>query len=432
MSTRGTFSVAAEGIIGLGLEATRNTYKAPNVFLPITSESFMTQESNVYRRLLQNTADPVNVKAGNQSHEGTIEMEALHNIMPYFMLASRGEITKTTTGTSTKVHTYTLTPKSFGQLPNRRTLSVTIVRAGVVFAYTGCVVSSFSMTTSDGLLNMSYTMLASDEKTQALPKATWPDTIPFGAGEYKISIPSDTQVYDADTFTFNVNDNAENQFRLQDERRGPWFIKYGERTVDLDIERDFNSRKEFDDYKNQTSNAVKIEAITTDTPPGSVTIDLNSAIVDSFDVSLSGGQGDLIRASTSYMGVGAEIYTLKCTTGTADILLGGSEPYGWSQTELTGTKIVGTFEPPEFKGLPGANDSYAVTLSASDTFSSPITSGVTVAGDPSADGKATVSITGLTASTKYYLRCRVVAKTVGGVTSKASLWSDTVEFTTTA
>ena len=438
MTSRATFSVAAEGVVGIAIEDRPSVYKAPQIFVPITSESLSTQESNVYRRLLQDTPDPVNVKAGNEAHEGNIEMEALIEILPYFLFGMRGDVSKSA-GAGSGDHVYTFNPTTKGQKGDKGTLSLTIVRADVVFAYTGCVIGSLAFNVNDGLLNMTLGIMGADEGVQPAPSnPSWPATVPFGSGEYQIEIPVGTQVYDADTFTFNVNDNATSEYRLQNTRRGPWFIKFGERSVDLDTERDFNSRAEFDNYKNLTQRRVKITAVRRDDNERYLTIDLGSSVVDSHEVSLSGGQGDLVRASVKYMGVlpipgsqahtdlGGNIYRLTIGSG-LDLTVGAGRPYGWVEGTIADTTGGGSFKAPDFIGVPAAS-SYTVEVNSADTFASgsAIPAGqITEQGNPSANPKEDCSftVTGLSASTTYYVRCK--AGTNGD-------WSDTVEFTTTA
>jgi hypothetical protein len=117
---------------------------------------------------------------------------------------------------------------------------------------------------------------------------------------YSIQIPTATQVFDTDTFEFQVQQNADPQFRLKSAgARGAQFIKYGENEVTLSVERDFQDRTEFDAYKAITSQTVTIQCVN-----GADEIDflVPAAIKNTYEVTTP-GQGDLVRASVSYQGV---------------------------------------------------------------------------------------------------------------------------------
>jgi hypothetical protein len=133
-----------------------------------------------------------------------------------------------------------------------------------------------------------------------LPTATWPTTTPFGAGQYSVEIPTATPVTDTDTFEFSVEDNAEAQFRLKSTGRGAQFIKYGERTSTMSLERDFDSRADFDAFKAITAQSITLTA--TKGANNSISMLAPVAIKDTYEIANS-GQGDLVRASISYQNV---------------------------------------------------------------------------------------------------------------------------------
>lgn len=123
---------------------------------------------------------------------------------------------------------------------------------------------------------------------------------PFGVGMYSLQIPTATAVFDADEFTFSIEDNAEPQFRLKNTGRGAQFVKYGERNVSLTVARDFKDRTEYDMFKASTARSVTMTA--SKGANDSVSFLLPRGIMDSYEISGLSGQADLIRANVSYQG----------------------------------------------------------------------------------------------------------------------------------
>jgi hypothetical protein len=269
------------------------TYNAPTKFFPIMNESLKFDQATNFRRPIRQSVDVVGANAGNVHVNGDVEMEALEDVLIYFMLASRVEATKT--GGPDYVYDFEPTPDATPVL----SLSLTVVRNGTVFGYTGCVVNSFTITPSDGTLMFNVSILGSDEAVQSSPTAVWPTTVPFGAGQYEVNIAG-TQVYDTDTFEFSVNDNGEPQFRLKNNGRGAQYIKFGERECTITMERDFFNRTDYDAFKALTAQAIYINA--EKSAANYVKATAPVSIKNTYEVGLS-GQGDLVRASIEYMNV---------------------------------------------------------------------------------------------------------------------------------
>ena len=269
------------------------TYTAPTKFFPVNNESLKYDQATTWRRPIRQSVDVLGGVPGNVHVNGDMEMEALEDVLIYFLLASRVSASKT--GTTDKVYTFDPTPNATPML----SLSLTVVRNGIVFGYTGCVVSSFTFTPSDGLLMFNVSIIGSDETVQSLPVPTYPTTVPVGAGEYQVSIAG-SQVFDTDTFEFTVNDNAEPQFRLKNTGRGAQFVKFGERESTITMERDFLNRTDYDAFKALTSQAIFIRGQKSVT--NYVQINAPVSIKNSYEVGLS-GQGDLVRGSIEYMNV---------------------------------------------------------------------------------------------------------------------------------
>jgi hypothetical protein len=299
------YGVGAGGIMGIALETVSGTYLAPTKFVPFNSESLQFQQETNFRRAIRNSPDVTFAVPGNAHTEGDVEMDAFDDILPYFMTASRMTVVKTGAGPN---YVYTGTPNA-DAVP-AKTMSITIVRNGVVFGYTGCVVGSFSFGIDEGTLTYTASIVGADEAVQSAPTPTWPTTTPFGAGQYDIQIPTATPVTDVDTFEFTVEDNAEPQFRLKNPGRGANFVKFGEREVTLSLEKDFQTRVEYDAFKALTAQSITLTA--TKGTNNNVGITVPVALKDTYEVNLD-SQGDLVRANIEYqclVGPATAAYTL--------------------------------------------------------------------------------------------------------------------------
>ena len=289
--------IGAGGILGIALETTSGTYTAPTKFVPFDSESLGYQQDTQWQRPIRNTPGLVAAVHGNVHAEGELAMEALTEVIVYFLIASRHTMVKTGAAAP---YTYVFTPSAVA-VPTK-TLSVTIKRGDEIFGYTGCIVGSFTFSIDSGSLKFSVNLVGSDEQevTAALTPV-WPTAEPFGAGMYTIQIPTATTVYDTDSFEFSVEHNAEPQFRLRgDGERGAMFASFGETDVTLSVERDFDTRADYDGYKELTKQAITL--IASRDANNEITLSMPAAVKDTYEVNI-GGQGDLVRASISYNGV---------------------------------------------------------------------------------------------------------------------------------
>jgi hypothetical protein len=305
----GQLSVGASGQLGVALEAVSGTYVAPQQYVPFNSNSLQYVQDTNFRRPVRKSPDQVWAVPGNSRVEGDIEMDCLDEVLPYFMYASRMTVVKT--GSSPNF-TYTGTASDVA-IP-AKTMSITVERAGEVFGYVGCVVSSFTFTIEDGVLMYNVSILGTDEASQSVPTPTWPTATPFGAGQYSIQIPTASPVTDTDNFEFSVEDNGTAEYRLKTPGRGAQFIRFGERTVSTQVSRDFTSRTEYDAYKALTAQSVTISA--TKTVNNSVTILVPSTIKDTYEIE-GNTQGDMVRANVTYQHIlpsSGAVYTLTCKT----------------------------------------------------------------------------------------------------------------------
>jgi hypothetical protein len=297
--------VGASGVMGISLEASSGTYLAPVKYVPFNSESLMYQQDTNFRRAIRNSPDINFAVPGNAHVEGDIEMDATDDVVPWFMYASRMSVVKTGAGPN---YVYTGTPNA--NATPAKTMSITIVRNGVVFGYVGCVVGSFTFGIDDGTMTYNVSIVGNDEAVQSAPTPTWPTTTPFGMGQYSIEIPTATPVTDTDTFEFQVEDNAEPNYRLKTPSRGAQFIAFGEREVTLSVDRDFQDRTDYDAFKAMTSQTITLTA--TKGLNNLITILAQVSLKDTYEVSLD-SQGDVVRASIEYkclVGAATPTYTL--------------------------------------------------------------------------------------------------------------------------
>ena len=284
-------ALGASGIMGIALEETSGTYTAPVKFVPFDSESLKWSQENVERRPIRNTPSLVGMIRGDGHIEGDITFDVTVDILIWFLAASRCTYTKTGTAPSL---TYKFTPVPVA-VPTK-TMSITIKRGNETSGYTGCVVGGFTLSVDDyGAFKMTVTIVGNAESTQTAPTAVWATTLPFGAGMYRLEIPTATQVFDTDKYEFVVEDNAEAQNRLKN-TLGAQFVKFGENSTSVKVERDFETRAELDQYKALTAKSLTFQAIQgTD----SVKIETGVSYIESYEYGLS-SVGDLIRASVEY------------------------------------------------------------------------------------------------------------------------------------
>lgn len=286
--------IGGGGIVGVALETVSGTYLAPVKYVPINNETLSQMEETQFRRPIRQSVDIVNAVAGNEHAEGDIELDFREDVAIHFLHAARLSVVKT----GTPNFTYTFTPNA-NAIP-AKTLSITIVRAGEVFAYTGAVVTGYKFAVSDGILVMTVSIVARQEATQSVPTPTWPTTTPYGMGTYDIQIPTASTVTDTDQFEFSVDDSGEAQFRLKNTGRGADYVKFGERTTTLSLSRDFLSKTDYDAFKAVTSQTITLVA--SKGANNSLTLLIPVAIKESYEVGLS-GQGDLLRATINYQAV---------------------------------------------------------------------------------------------------------------------------------
>lgn len=318
------------GSVGIALETVMGTYVAPAVFVPILDENFVYTEDKYYSEQIRQTSIVSDVKSSYYHIEGPIHMEADPRYLPYFMYASRHTIAKTGAGP----YDYTFTPSSAGSASTAasgtvpRTMSITVVRNGVVFGYSGCVMGSFEFTIDDGILNVTMDALGLSEATQTDPTETWVAADILGADAHRIYLAASgvTPAFSAiDTgfngFTFRVNYNAEAQNRIQAQRSAS-YISYGLTEAEIESELDFLNRTDYDAMVANTTRAIKLESTnggaTYAAATSAIQLQGNRVSYDSYEPNLS-GMGDLIMADFTgrIIGIaGGDAYQIKIKSPT--------------------------------------------------------------------------------------------------------------------
>jgi hypothetical protein len=270
------------------------TYTAPAKYFPLNNETLKYQQANVSRRPIRKSTGVIGVIPGTSHVAGDIEVEVTDDILPWFLYAAQTLIVKSGTPPN---YIYTVTPAANAIPP--RTLSITIDRDnGVIFAYTGCVVSAIKLSIVNGELIASLSIVGIDETTQAAITPTYNTTTPFGAGMYSIEFPTGTPVLDTDTFEYTCDDQATPEPRLKSTTRAVQFVRFAERNCTLRAERDFTAKTDYDAFKAVTSQSVTLTA--TKGANNSVSILLPVAIKDTYEVNLS-SPGALVRGVIQYV-----------------------------------------------------------------------------------------------------------------------------------
>lgn len=290
--------------MGIALETVSGTYVAPTKFVPLRSESLAYQQDTVMRRPIAQTVDITAAIPGNVHVEGDVEMESTPDVAAYFHHIMRGALVKTGAGPYTYVYTGNCGATG-ANTASGKTASITIVRnTGQVFGYVGCLVGQAQYKVDNGALVATYSIIGTDEATQSSPTPTWGTAIPFGAGQIALEVPTASQIFDTEGFDFTINDNAEPQYRMVTGAgaRGARFVKFGERELSMSVDRDFDTRADYDAFKAYTSQSITWSATVSATEL--ISLLMGAGLKESYEVNLS-GQGDLVRASIKYQGLRA-------------------------------------------------------------------------------------------------------------------------------
>ena len=285
--------IGGAGSLGIAHEATPGTYAAPTQFLPIRNESLNFINEVQYTRPIMGVVDPVHAIAGPQRVEGDIEFEVLSDMLAFLLYGARMTVVKTGAGP----YNYVFTPSPAAEAPNKE-LSLTVVRNAQVFGYFGCAVTSLEFSVDNGVLICTAGILGRGESTEAAPTESFPTTPPFGADDYTIEIPTGAPITDADTLSWSLDDSGEAVYRLGNAQQAA-FVMFGERDLTCSIERDFESKTDYDSFKSLTEQELRF--LISQGANNQIEILTRAAIKSSYEVNLS-GQGDLVRGSIEYQG----------------------------------------------------------------------------------------------------------------------------------
>lgn len=303
------------GSVGVAFETTMGTYVPPVTFSPILNESLRYMEDKYYSEQIRQQTIASDVKSSYYHVEGDIEVEVDPRDHVYWLYASRHTIAKTGAGP----FEYKFTPSSAGSASTAagtttpKTLSITIVRNGIVFGYTGCVVGGFEYTVEDGVLRCTMSVLGLAEATQADPTETWvaPDLLGADAHRVYLAASAAAPTFGAvdvnfNGFTFRTNYNAEAQNRIRADRSAS-YISYGITEAEFESELDFLDKTDYDNMKNNTTRAIKLESTnggaTFAAATSAVRLQGNRVSYDTYDIGLE-GMGDLIMAGFTGRAIG--------------------------------------------------------------------------------------------------------------------------------
>mgnify|MGYP000317987789 CR=1 FL=1 len=322
--------IGATGFVGVAFETVKGTYVAPYAHVPVLSETLKYTEDKYYSQQLRQQVVDAQVTPGYYHIEGDIEMEVDVHYLPYFLYASRHVCTKAGAGP----YTYDFTPTTAGATStdtgtvNPKTLSITCVRNGEVFGYTGCVVGQYSFTVDAGVLKVTMSIIGEQEAEEALPVPSWLEADLLGADSHNVFVAdsgvSPTWGAAADGFngfTFNVNHNAEAQNRIV-ANRGASFVKYGKTDIEVTSELDFLDRADYDKMVASQTAAFKLESTVgggsyNGTTPG-ISLQANRCAYDTYDINVSSIDAIIMAGFTGHglVQVGGEPYIIKVTTPT--------------------------------------------------------------------------------------------------------------------
>jgi hypothetical protein len=301
------------GSLGIAFETTMGTYVPPAVFVPIITESLDYNSEPYLSEQIRQQSIHSEAKPSYYHVEGDIEMEVDPRFLPYFMYLGRHTATKTGAATP---WTYKFVPNSAGTastatgVTTEKTASITVVKNGERFGFTGCAMTGFefSVNTDTGILMCTVNIMGLAEAEPADPTEVWVAPDLLGADAHRIYLDAagaaPTFAGGADVnhngVTFGVNFNGTPQPRVRADRSAS-YIAFGitEGTVSAEI--DFLTRTDYNNFKAVNKRAIRIESLnggaTLAAATSGVRMQANNYFFNSYAVPLE-GMGDLIAADT--------------------------------------------------------------------------------------------------------------------------------------
>lgn len=291
--------VAGGGHVGIGLETTHGIFAAPTLFGPIVSESLQEIRTDSYRVPIIGRAVASGKTPGRHHVAGDITMEALPESMAYFLIASRWGSNVQKTGVGPFV--YSATNSNVVHLKaNSRSLSLSVDRAGVDFAYLGCQVVQATISFGDGgVPQVTYSIIGrkqTDDYTIGTPPLSDPTELPFSVDECDLTIAGSSRGdIDAESVEFVLNDNGEPRFNLTGQDAAD-YVKFGEFVGEANYEIDFESKADYAIWRARTAQELILHC--EKSANQMLDLEYHGAMYDTFEVALT-AIGDQVRASAA-------------------------------------------------------------------------------------------------------------------------------------
>jgi len=261
--------IGGGGFVGIAHETTYGTYVAPTVYVPVLSESFGYNEDKYFSPAIRKSTVVNDVAQNYYSIQGDIDVDVDPATWVYFMYAARHSITKTGSGP----YVYTFVPSATASASTgagatvAKSLSVTVVRNGVVFKYVGCVVGSFNIRIEDGTLKSSMTMVGLGDvsaggDTPPTPTFTAPAIMGAGAHQIYLDTAGSSPAFASPSTTFNsftatINNNGAPRNRIVASRQASAIV-WGEGEYMVTANFDFETRGDYDNVINATARALRM------------------------------------------------------------------------------------------------------------------------------------------------------------------------------
>lgn len=306
--------LSGAGWLGFAFETTKGTFVDADTFIPILSEGFRYNEDRYFSPQIRQQVMTSDVAQGYYHIEGDVELEADVNYLPYLLYCTRHNIAFAS-------GVYTFTPSTAGSTSTaasgavQRTASITIVRNGIGFGYSGCTLGSLGFFVDGGVLKFRATMFGEkDNVVAAPPTPTWSPASLFGASAHSVYVDASSAtpafaaspVRDFNGFEFTANHNPSAENRLVNDRSAT-YIAFHETEISVNTELDFVDKTEYDNFVATTQKAFRLESLkggaTFALATEAVSIDINRGVYETYDLGLS-GLADLIMAGVTIRGIG--------------------------------------------------------------------------------------------------------------------------------
>jgi len=303
--------LSGSGWLGFAFEATKGTYVAPTIYIPIISESFRYVEDRYYSPQIREDTIVSDVRQGYYHIEGEFEMEVDVNFVPYLLFCTRH-----TPSFGSGVYTYV--PSDAGSTSTaasgmvQRTASITIERNNIEFGYSGCTLGSLRFWLDGGILKMGGTLIGEKDNAASGDTPTWAAPSLFGADASAILTgasaltPTLAAVTDFNGFEFEANFNGSAQNRIRRDRSAS-YVAFGETEINLTTELDFIDKTEYDLFVATTQKAIQLESLIGGASFAAATqafrLTVYRGVYETYDLGLS-GLGDLIMAGVTMRGIG--------------------------------------------------------------------------------------------------------------------------------